>query len=102
MYEIPCLDCNKNYVVKLASLKQIYEHKRDLKRADINKSLVKYNLEINHKFNFQDSKMLVHIHKKKHQKMVESIIISKPQYYQTEIGFFQCISIFGQIVAENV
>ena len=31
------------------------------KRADINKSLVKHNLETNHNFNLKDSKMFVYI-----------------------------------------
>ena len=37
VYKIPCVDCNKNMLVKLAQL--IHEHKRDLKRANINKNL---------------------------------------------------------------
>ena len=36
---------------------------RDSIRADINNSLVKYNLKTNYNFNFKDSKMLDYIHK---------------------------------------
>ena len=41
--------------------KRIYKNKRHLKRVYINNDIVKYNLEINHNFNFKDSKMLVYI-----------------------------------------
>ena len=47
-----------------------------MKKGNINNSLVKHNLETNHDSNFKDSKMLIYIDNKKHQKIVESRIIS--------------------------
>ena len=46
-YEIPCLHCSKEYVGETSHgiNKQIYEHRRDLNRANINNSLIKHNLE---------------------------------------------------------
>ena len=53
------------YIYTYCSIdKWIYEHRKDFKRANINNSLIKHNLETNHNFNFKDSKMLVYIHKK--------------------------------------
>ena len=75
-----CLNCYKKYVGETSYTinTQIYEHRRDLKRADLNNDLVKHNLETNHNFNFKDPKMLVYIYSKKHWKIVESSIISNP------------------------
>ena len=57
--------------------KQIYEHKRDFKRADINNSLVKNNLETNRNINFKGLKILIYKHNnKKRCKIVKSRIIS--------------------------
>ena len=48
--------CNMN--------KRIYEHRRDLKRVDINNGKVKHNLKTNHNFNFKVSNSLVNIRNK--------------------------------------
>ena len=50
--------------------------KKHFKRADINNSLVKLNLETNRYFDFKDSKMLIYIHYKKRRKIIEFWIIS--------------------------
>ena len=54
-------------------LKQIYEHMRYFKIADINNVLVKHNLETNHNFNFNDSKMLVNIQNKNTEKLLNLV-----------------------------
>ena len=77
VYEIPSLDCNKKYVGETyCDLKKHIQEQGDLKKRKINNGLIKHNLETNQNFNFKDSKILVHIHKKKHQKTVKSNIIS--------------------------
>ena len=80
MYEIPCLDCNKKkYVGESASRikKQIYKHIRDLKQENIQKGLVKLNLETNHNFNFKDSKMLVYVHNKIYTSSFQTPMLSE-------------------------
>ena len=80
---------------------QIYDHRKDFKKkTNINNGLVNYDLENNHNFNFQDSKMLVYIHNK-NIKIIESSIISNHITFK-RIGFFQFISLFGQIGAEKL
>ena len=71
--------------------KGIYEHTRDLKRGNINYSLVKHNFEIKH--NLKDSNA---------GKLFESNIYFKPKHYQTETGFFQFVSLFGLIGTEKL
>ena len=51
MYKIPCLDCNKDYVGETCRY-QVLEHKRDLKKGNMNNGLVRDNLETNRNFNF--------------------------------------------------
>ena len=41
-----------------------------MKVGDEKNAYVKYNLEINHNFDFKNSKMLVHIHNKQHRKNI--------------------------------
>ena len=62
----------KKYIVLIneyTRAKRIYE------TVNIDNDLDKHDLETNHKLNFKDSKMLVYIHNKKGQKIVESSII---------------------------
>ena len=53
----------------------IYEHRRDLKKGNINNDSARNNLETNQNFNFKDSKLLVHIPNKQGSKTAESSII---------------------------
>ena len=59
--KILCLECNKRYIAVTCRRlnKRIYEHKRDLKRANINIGLVKHNLGTNQNLNFKESNRLV-------------------------------------------
>ena len=49
VHDIPYLDCNKKYMDETSCdfIKQIYKHIRDLKKGNIDNSLVKDNLETN-------------------------------------------------------
>ena len=59
----------------------------------MNNDLVKHNLETNHNFDFEDFKMLVYIHNKKYQKIIESSIISNHNTVKQKLGFFQFVSL---------
>ena len=90
VYAIQCLDSNKKYVVETSRKirKLIYEHRRDLIKGNVNNSLVRCNLEINHNFNFKDFKMLVCIPNKKGGKIVKSSIIFNSNTMKQTLGFF--------------
>ena len=80
------LDCNETYLgqTSLNINKRIYEERRDLKRVNINNSLVNHNLETNHYIIFKDSKMLVLMHDKKTPKIIESSVLS---YHKRNAAF---------------
>ena len=84
----------KRYVVETCYrfYKRIYEHKRDIRRTDMNDGLVKYNLETNHSFDFKDSKLLVYIHFKKYREMSESRIVSNYNTINQKPDFFNVTS----------
>ena len=81
--------------------KQIYEHKRDLKKGIENNKLVLNNLETNHNFNFKDSKILVNLHNKKHRKSVDSSIISNYNSMKQRPGFSNLSSHLFKLVLKN-
>ena len=53
IYVIQCLDWNEKEMCVKCSIKfkkNIYKHKRDLKRGNINNAMIQDNLETNHNF----------------------------------------------------
>ena len=81
--------------------KQIYEHKRDFIKGNVN-NMVRHNLETNN--NFKNSKMLVYIHgkkKKKRRKMAETSTISNYNTIELRHSFFN-ISLSSQIAAKKL
>ena len=77
--------------------KWIYKHKRDLKRADLNNSLVTHDVETNQNFNFKDSKMLLYLQNKN----LKNCLISNCKYSQEDQIFSICLLIC-QIGDENL
>ncbi len=66
----------------------------------INNSLVKHNLETNHNFNFNNSKMLVYIHNKPTRILLNLVYLQTTILCETR--FFRFISLFDQIGAEKL
>ena len=60
VYDIPCWDCKKTYVGENSHnlKKQIYEYIKDSKKVNMYNGLVKHNLQTNHNFKLEDSRML--------------------------------------------
>ena len=67
----------------------------------VNNGSVKHNLESNHNFDFQDSKMLVYIHNAL-QKTAESSIISNYNTIKQSLGFFKASSYLVRLVLINL
>ena len=98
VYEISSVNSRKNYVGKTSRLKkQIYEHIRDLKKVCTNNGLVRKEFETYHNFNFDYSKMSVYIHNKNAKKIVQGSITTNHNTIKQKPGFFQFLSLFGQI-----
>ena len=69
-------------------IKGICEHIRDLKRRNINTSLVNPNLETNNNFNLKNSKMLVYIHNKKSFKKFLNLVSFQTIILSNKDSFF--------------
>ena len=66
------------------------------------KRTVQHNIEIDHNFDFKDSKMSIDIQNKKPRKIVESALFLTTTLLNKDLTFFYLISLFRQISAKKL